>query len=202
MPAQLKIHADCVRRTSERLATDMADARARFEERFPEFQNKARAHFGDYTPEARDEAVANSLFLTWYHFASLAKNGRADEPMLTSVFYYSCRQTRSGRMMRTVKSSKSRELWDSARKGGHVVATSVDFDAFVSKRSNVPDIVAFRVDTKKWLDSLTEKQRRRALELAEGNSTKELSLRWKVSGSAVSLYRRQLNESYERFISR
>ena len=29
---------------------------------------KARAYFQDFKPEAKDEAIANSLFLTWNHF--------------------------------------------------------------------------------------------------------------------------------------
>jgi hypothetical protein len=83
----------------------MSEARARFEERFPEFRNKARAYFGDFLPEAKDEAIANSLFLTWHHFTALVRNDKADDALLTSTFYYSMRQTRCGRMMRTVRDS-------------------------------------------------------------------------------------------------
>ena len=106
--------------------------------------------------------MANSLFLTWHHFTALIKNGKADDQLLTSTFYYSCRQTRSGRMMRTVKASKSRDLWDHALKGGHAVVTGIDLDAYVSNRTTVQDVVAFRIDTHAWLDSLTEHQRQRA----------------------------------------
>jgi hypothetical protein len=179
----------------------MTEARARFEERFTELQRKAKAYFVDYKPEAKDEAVANSLFLTWHHFAALVDAGKADDPLLTSTFYFSCRQTRSGRMMRAVKGNKSRELWEQARKNGEVILSGVDLDAYVSKRSTVLDIVAFRMDTRAWLDSLTEHQRQRAMDLAEGHGTKELAQRWNVSASAVSLYRCQLNESYERFMT-
>lgn len=179
----------------------MSEARSRFEDRFPVFQNKVRKCFRDYKPEARDEAVANSFFLTWHCTVSLVNSGKADDDMLTSTFWFSCRQTRSGRMMRTVKASKSRELWDLARKNGHAIVTAVDFDAYVSTRNAVPDIVAFRLDTAAWLESLTDHQRQRALDLADGSSTKELAERWKVSPAAVSLYRRQLNQSYERFMN-
>lgn len=180
---------------------DITSARTRFEERFQELQNKAHAYFGDYTPEARDEAVANSLFLTWHHFVALVKKGKADDRLLTSSFYFSCRQTRSGRMMRTVMAEKSRELWDHARKVGEAIVTGIDFDAYVANRNSVPDIVAFRVDTQAWLDSLSENQRNRAIDLSDGTCTNELARRWNVSAPAVSLYRRQLNESYERFVN-
>jgi hypothetical protein len=175
----------------------LADARARFEYRFRELQGKAKHYFADYKPESKDEAVANSLFLTWHHFHKLITAGRGDDALLTSTFYFSCRQTRSGRMMRSVKGSKSRELFGRA---GEVIVTGINLDAFISKRNTVFDAVAFRLDTSAWLDSLTEKQRQRAVELSEGHATNELARRWNVSSAAVSLYRRQLNESYMRFM--
>jgi hypothetical protein len=174
----------------------MAEGRVRFESRFRELQGKARRYFADYKPESKDEAVANSLFLTWHHFHKLVTAGRGDDALLTSTFYFSCRQTRSGRMMRAAKGSKSRELYDHARKAGAAIITGIDLDAFIGKRNTVVDIVAFRVDTLAWIDSLTENQRQRAMELADGTSTSELARRWNVSPAAVSLYRRQLNLSY------
>ena len=162
----------------------LSEARERFEARFPEFQNKAKAYFQDYKPEAKDEAVANSLFLTWHHFVSVVENGKADDTLLTSTFFFSCRQTRSGRMMRAVKASKSRELWDHAHKTGEAIVTGIDLDALVSKHSTVLDIVAFPIDTQAWLESLTEHQRQRAMDLAEGHGTKELAMCWNVSGSS------------------
>jgi hypothetical protein len=180
----------------------MPEARARFEVRFPEFRNKAQAYFRDYTPEAKDEAVANSLFLTWHYVTGLVRKDRADDKLMTSAFYFSMRQTRSGRKMRTVRFGHSRELFDHARKGGDAIVTGVNLDAYVSRRTTVPDTVAFRIDTQAWLESLTEHQRGRAIDLAEGHTTQELAKRWGVSEPAVSQYRQQLNRSYERFISR
>jgi hypothetical protein len=202
MTANLTVRHQKSRPTNIPMFIGMSEARARFEERFRELQDRARGYFRDYEPEARDEAVANSLFLTWHYLVSLVKQGKANDALMTSTLQFACRQTRSGRMMRTVRASKSRELWDHVRKGGHAILTGVDLNAFVSNRNAVLDIVAFRVDTKDWLDSLSEKQRKRALELAEGHSTGELAKRWKVTAPAVSLYRRQLNESYDRFVNR
>jgi hypothetical protein len=180
----------------------LAEARARFEERFPEFQNKARRYFSDYKAEAKDEAIANGLFLTWYHFAALVRKGKADDKLLTNVFWFSLRQTRSGRMMRAVKHGHFRELFDHVRKGGEAIVTGINLDAYVSRRTTVPDTVAFRLDTRAWLDSLTEHERSRAIDLAEGRTTSECAERWGVSEPAVSQYRRKLNRSYERFVSR
>jgi hypothetical protein len=180
----------------------MDQARARFDERFRELQSKAKAYFKDYRPEAKDEAVANSLFLTWHHYVSLVKKGKADDALLTSAFYFSCRQTRSGRMMKTVKASKFRDLFDLARRNGRSIVCGVDLDGFISERDTIPEIVSFRLDTPAWLDSLTEHQRQRAMELAQGTSTKELAERWGVSAAAVSNSRRELYQNYERFMNR
>ena len=177
----------------------IGQARARFEERFREFQNKARAYFADCKPEAKDEAIANSLFLTWRYLVALVRNGKADDRLLTSVFYFSCRQTRSGRMLRTIKHCRARDLFDHARVGGQVIVRGLDLDAYVNRRTSVPDTVAFKVDTRAWLDSLTEEQRRRALDLAEGRTTQECAERWNVSEPAVSITRRALERSYRRF---
>jgi len=88
--------------------------------------------------------------------------------------------------------------------GGSILAAKVpQFLAAVdNRRTTVLDIVAFKVDTRAWLESLTEEQRQRAIDLAEGHSTQECARRWNVSEPAVSLYRRQLNRSYERFMAR
>ena len=76
----------------------------------PGIPEQGKAYFADFKPEAKDEAIANSLFLTWHHFVSLVNCGKADDALLNSTFYFSCRQTRSGRMMRAVKASKSQGL--------------------------------------------------------------------------------------------
>jgi len=174
----------------------LTDAVVRYSERYDEFKARALTYFADYKPEAKDEALANTLFLTWHNFVPLVSKGKANDDLLTSAFYFACRQTRSGRMMRTQARSKSRELWHHDRP-----VTGAHLDRFESKRDSVPNIVAFRVDTQAWLDSLTERQRQRAIELAEGGSTSELAETWKVSRPAVSLYRRQLSESYDRFMA-
>ncbi len=164
--------------------------------RVSEFEGRALKYFADFTPEAKDEAIANTLFLTWHNFVPLVAKGKADDHLLTITFYFACRQTRAGRVMRTVKASKFRDVWNHA-----LVVTGAHLENFVSERNTVPDIVAFRIDTQAWLDSLTEHQRQRALELSDGSTTRELAERWHVSPPAVSLYRRQLHESYERFMA-
>jgi hypothetical protein len=175
----------------------MDQARARFEERFRELRNKARAYFADCKPEQRDENAANSLFLCWHNFVSLVKNGKADDALLTSTFWYACRATRSGRELKAVKHSRFRELWSHMSRD----MRGIDLDSFVHERDSVPDIVSFRVDTPAWLDSLPAAQRERALVLAQGTDTKEVARLFGVSAPAVSQWRKSLERSYREFMS-
>jgi hypothetical protein len=179
----------------------MAQARDRFTERYLELHNKALTYFEHYPPEAKDEAIANAFYLTWYNFRSLVKRRKATDTTLTTTFWFSCRQTRAGRVMKTDKHSHTRELYDHANRIGAPLQSYFHFDAYISKRASVPDIVSFRIDTPAWLDSLSPELRKRAIELAQGTSAVILAKLWKMSQAYVSMLRRQLSESYQAFMS-
>jgi hypothetical protein len=172
-------------------------ARARFSERYLELRNKARAYFRDYTPEARDEAVSNSLYLTWHNFVPLVERGKADDALLTSTFYYSCRATRSGRVMRAVKHSKFRELWSHMERD----MRGLDLDSFVHERDSVPDIVSFRLDTPAWLDSLSDVDHERVMALATGDKSKDIAREFGLSEASISQWRRKYHDSYVAFMA-
>jgi hypothetical protein len=178
-------------------------ARARFAERYPEFRNKIAHHFRDHTPEARDEAIANTFALLWaYIVGTLIPDGNATDPLMLSALYFCCRQTRVGRRGAHTRVGTGYHLLSgSVRDGVPSTINHLDLNHFVASRDSIPDIVSFRIDTPAWLASLTPRQRDRALEMAQGATTSELAERWRVSRAAVSLYRRQLNESYERFMA-
>ena len=181
----------------------IAAARDRFADRFAEFRNKGLQRFQrwGYGPEAREEAVANAMFLAWYYLVGLVGDGTATDHTMASTFYFACKQTRSGRapQNREVNDvSRSRDIY-SVR---HAVSGGIELDAYVADRTPIPEIVAFRIDTQDWLDSLSDQQRQRASDLASGLTTKECAARWRVTSAAVAFYRRLLNESYQRFVDR
>jgi hypothetical protein len=178
----------------------IAAARDRFADRFAEFRNKGLhlfKHWG-YGSEAREECVANAMLLAWHRVVDLVCHGKANDKTLASTLYYACKQTRSGRApqnrgMNDV--TRSRDIYSA----GNAVSGGIDLDAYVADRMPIPDIVAFRIDTREWLDSLTPNQRSRAIYLASGASTTDCAREWGVTTAAVSFYRRQLNNSYLRF---
>ena len=153
----------------------LAEVRVRFEERWTEFEGRAQAYFVGLKPEAKDEAVANSLYLTWRNIVALVAKGKADDGMFTCTFYFACRWTRRGRAMEAVKEIDARESRDSRRSSPRVGAVNHYLDAYVGKRDRVLDIVACKLDIAAWLDWLTDDQRQLATLLAAGNSMKDVS---------------------------
>ena len=178
----------------------IAAARERFANRFAEFRNKGLHFFKywGYGLESRDEAVSAALFLTWRCATRLVRAGKLTDDTLTSAFYYSCKKVRSGHALR---SSHFPDLFESPRFGQPpIVNGGLNLDAYASDQTPIPDLVSFRLDTPEWLDSLTPRQRARAVYLASGATTKDCAREWGITTQAVSTYRRQLNASYRRFL--
>jgi hypothetical protein len=177
----------------------MDQARVRFDARYAEFRHKAIRYFKQWglKPEARDDATSKALCLCWHNFVLLVDNGKADDALLTSTFWFAVRNTRAGRELKTVKHSRFRELWSHMSRD----MRGLDLDSFVDDRDSVPDIVSFRLDTPAWLNSLTPVQRERAIVLGQGTDTKEVARIFNVSAPAVSQWRKTLEASYRQFMS-
>jgi hypothetical protein len=180
--------------TTDTLIRTIEEGKALFEARHTELWHRAHAYFRDMTPEARDEAVANALFLTWQDFVSLIERALANDTLLSTTFAFACRRTRSGRTGGKTAYSGGKELFNHARRH------SLDMDAFVADRTSVFDAVAFKVDTESWLESLPESHRTYAVEMAEGMDTKDIAARHHVTPPAVSMRRKDLKASYEKFM--
>ena len=65
--------------------------------------------------------------------------------------------------------------------------------------SPVPDQVAFRIDFPAWLATLTERDREAALQLVDGERTRDVAREIGVSKGRVSQIRRELQEGWHRF---
>jgi hypothetical protein len=63
----------------------------------------------------------------------------------------------------------------------------------------VPVQAAFRIDTAAWLATLSARDRRIALDLAEGQATGEVARRHGVSPARISQLRRVFQGSYREF---
>ena len=170
----------------------------------------AKRAFRTYDPEARQEAVQNVVANTTAALAGLAKRGKLDLAYQTVLAKFGIRQTLDHR-----KTGSSLNIKDVLSKycqehKGVMVERLDKFneqedcweEAVVvdTRNAPVPATVAFRVDFKDWLKSLHPRDRKVAQYLSLGNRTADAARRFKVTPSRIAHLRRELAESWRRFV--
>jgi hypothetical protein len=128
-----------------------------FTRRLPELEAMALARFRGIGPEARQEAVQNTTALAWMYWLRLAEAGRADDDgLLTSVWWYAMKQTRTGRTINRgdgMDGKRRRDAYD--RQSAPI--QHLDFNYFVGDSTPIPDQVAFRLDLPRFFETLSER---------------------------------------------
>src|SRR4051794_39666305 len=127
----------------------MNDARTAFETRIPEIERLAGIHFRRLDPEARQEAVQNTLVLTWRYFLRLVELGKQEQAnVFTSMVWWACKHTKQGRRGGGCDDNKAKCVIDYGRRryAGVTLKDGVDLNSYVGRQATVPDTVAFRLD--------------------------------------------------------
>jgi hypothetical protein len=168
----------------------------------PDLTRMAKAAFRDLDPEAREEAVQNTLALTWRSYHALIEQGRADEPgVLKSVLWYSIKQTRMGRTLPgTGEAEKPRDVYRNAKRG-RVRFEHVELRHFVADDTPIPDAVSFRIDVPAFFGTLSDRQQRMAEDLMTGETTSAVAGKYGVTPGAVSQFRTRFKELFETFMA-
>ena len=165
----------------------------------PEMQRMAAAAFRHLDPEAQEEAVQNTLALTWKAFHALIEQGRADEPdIVKSCLWFSIKQTRVGRKVEG--ESRAKDIHKNSHRG-RAKFEMVELTQFVSDEAPVPDQVSFRIDVPAFLATLSDRQQRMAEALMNGSTTSEVADTFKVTASAVSQFRTRFKELFEVYMA-
>ncbi len=179
--------------------SDLAAVQDVFTQRLPTMQRTARMHFLGFPPEVRHEMIANTMALAWKFFYGLFLRGRAENPgILTSCVYYAIRQTLCGRTVQSASNSKDPF---ECRRNGKVTFQDFEPNDFVGRDTAIPDQVSFRIDIPRFMNTLTSRQRRIAVDLASGMTTNETAEKYGVTAGRVSQFRRQFKERYEAFFA-
>ena len=176
----------------------------------PAIVTHAKIAFRHLGAEAKQEAVQNVVANTWAALVGLANRGKLDLAYPTVLARYGVAQTRDHRKVGghlNVRDVLSKYCQD--RKG--VVVERLDqFDAEENawqeavvedtRTSTVPDTVAFRCDFNDWLKTLSRRDRKVAQFLALGNRTTDAAKKFNVCEGRISQLRRELAESWQRFV--
>jgi hypothetical protein len=181
----------------------------RFINLLPSIVAHAKLSFRHLPPEARDEAVQAVVCNACAATARLAALDKLDLAYAKPLARFAVAQVRAGRMTGGHLNCKDVASEYCRRVKGVVMERLDKYDedenqwqeAVVqdTRTAPVPDIVAFRCDFPKWLQTLPRRDRRIAEALALGHSTSLVAQRFDVSAARVSQLRRELYHSWRCF---
>lgn len=167
-----------------------------FVNRLSTLRKMARISFRHLQPELKEECITNAIGLAWKGFHALACKGREHEPgILDSVMRYSIRQARS----RFPQGCPKKKDVLAPRWVGPTRMTDFDINEFVGRSTPIPDAVVFRVDVPAFMNTLTNRQRKLAADLASGVSTGEAAEKYGVTPGAISQFRARFKELFDAF---
>jgi hypothetical protein len=170
-----------------------------FVARLPELQRIAKSAFRHLNPDQQEEAIQNVVTLAWKQYRSLVLKGRADAAdMLTSILFYSIRQTKCGR---TIEGCPPANDTFEKRRRGETIIEDINVHDLMGRRTEVLDAVSFRVDVPKFFDTLNKRQQQMAHDLALGCSTSEVAESYGVTPGAVSQFRQRFKSLYQEFFA-
>ena len=174
----------------------------------PKIQDHARFHFRHLNADHREEAIQEVVCNCCQAYARLAEQGRAVTATWSSLAKYAVAQVRVGRRVGSplnVKDVTSPYCQLQKRVNGCPLDRWDKQDQewtqmVVEDRNSTPvEVAAFRIDFREFLRSLSRRDRRIAIELAQRQATGWIAQKFQISAGRVSQLRRELCEAWQRF---
>lgn len=167
----------------------------------------ARIYFRNLAcDDTRENAVAETVALTWKWFVGLVKKGKRPEEFVSVMAAYATKAVRSGRRLCGQEKSKDVLSPLAQSRRGFTVSPLPEFSTLVGNefdealqdntQTPVPDQVTFRLDFPAWLSTRTERDRAIIGELMLGERTLEVSQKYQVSQPRISQLRRDYLEDW------
>lgn len=175
--------------------SDLSTVQNVFVQRMPSLQRMAKISFRHLPPEAKQESITNSIALAWKFFYRLFLRGRCEEAgILASCMRFAIRQTREGRTPQGC--ARIRDVL-TRRWVGPTRLDDFDPEEFVATNTPIPDAVSFRVDIPAFFETLNERQRNMAVDLAGGMTTTEAAAKYGLSPGRISQFRREFKDLFD-----
>jgi hypothetical protein len=174
----------------------------------PQIRKYVSIQFRHRKPEARAELVAEAVGLAFLMFMQLVRRGRAELAYPTPLARFAVAQVRDGRRVGTSLNVRDVTSLHCHKRKGVNVRSLYRWDetrqlwkelVVEDRRSSPAEIAAIRVDFDEWLRTLSARDRKLALKLAEGETTSRVARMFKISAARVSQLRRELHEKWMEF---
>ena len=176
----------------------------------PRVEAHARVAFRDLRcPVRREEALAEMVALCWLWFVRLRRRGEDPSAFPSALATFAARAVRSGR--RLCGQERGKDALSPLARQRHSFAVSslpqastldgnpLDEALHDNTQTPVPEQVSFRLDFPAWLATLSDRDRRLALDLMRGERTQDVAARYGLSPPRVSQLRRQFLDGWGRF---
>ena len=174
----------------------------------PQIEDHARFRFRHFKGERLEEAIQEVVCNSFAAYAALVKQGRAEAATWSSLAKYAVAQVRSGR--RIGASLNIKDVSSSyCQQRKHVTVERLHHwdpqdeewrEILVEDQTATPaDLAACRIDFPAWLDTLSQRDRKLALALGQGESTSQVAKLFRISAGRVSQIRRELHDAWQQF---
>jgi hypothetical protein len=160
-------------------------------------------------PHRQEDAIQEMIGLAWQWHLRLAELGKDSTRFPTALATYAARAVRSGR--RLGGQEKSKDVLSPLAQQRHpfTVTRLPDYEtlsdnpmseALADNTQSLPDeTVCFKLDFAAWLASLTDRDRRIALDLMIGERTLAVAAKYGVSAARISQKRREFCQGWRIF---
>jgi hypothetical protein len=183
----------------------MAAWHAGFLAMLPAIRRQLKVAFRGLDPEARDEAVQEGVCNAMAAYVRLHEQGKVEQAYPTPLAQYAARQIRNGRKVGGKLNSKDiSSLY--CQRLRRIVLERLDkwdkddgwMEVLVEDRRATPaDTARVRLDFAAWLRSLPRRDRRVALDLANGHRTKDVARKYALTEGRISQLRKELHLSWQ-----
>ena len=157
----------------------------------------------------KDDLIAETVALAWKWFRRLAAKGKDAREFASVLASFAARAVKSGRRVAGQLRIKDVMSELCQQRHGFYVGKIPDFSTLDANPLSealceTPDhdparLAAFRIDLPAWLARLSRRNRKIAVEMAQGEKTQALARRFQISSGRVSQLRREFHEDWLRF---
>lgn len=183
---------------------------ARFAAVLPRIERHARCYFRWVKCwHNKEDKVQEVRSLTWKWIKKLHKRGKKWWDFVSRLADFACRRVRCGRKVAGSISIKDVMSEINQARKGYCVCKLPDFSTESTNplvealadhsQAEVADHVAFKIDFPAWLKTLSERDRLIVEDMAMGEKTIQLAMKYGVSEGRISQLRRQFHDAWTRF---
>jgi len=181
----------------------------RFLALLPAVLRQARIAFRSLDPEKREDALAEVIANTFAAYARLVELDKESIAFPTPLARYAIRRFHDGRHVGNKFNSRDVSSKHCQRLQNIKVTSFHRFDPnegqwreilVEDKHATPADVAMIRLDFAAWLGTLTPRERRIALKLAEGERTGAVARMFDVSAGRISQMRAELCQAWHVFV--